>query len=420
MSMYTALSGIAAAQTEIANTSHNIANVGTFGFKGSRVEFADIFSSSPMSVARTMTGSGVQVSTTSQVFTQGNVTSTGNVLDLAIEGPGFFAIRAEGGSQEETQFTRAGAFRRDVSGTIVNSAGSALLGWPVAQDGSVLSRTPALGEPMRVPPTKGAATMTTELSVAVNLPAEDALLGQQAAVPPGIAFSPDDPTSYAHVTPVSIFNEIGNPVPAALYFVKTDGPDATDPGSTWVSHLVVDGVEVPPSGGSPELVFDGNGLYQSGGNATYQMIGGSLSVSLGEAKVLDRGFQVVSAAHNGRTEAALTGLEINTAGTVYASYSDGETVAMGKVFLANFANPQGLRQMGATALSATAISGEPILGSPGETGFAYLRSGALERANVDLTQELVNLITSQRNYQASAKAMETSTSLSQTIINMRT
>lgn len=419
MSMYTALSGIAAAQTEIANTSHNIANVGTYGFKGSRVEFADIFSSSPMSVARTMTGSGVQVSTTAQIFTQGNVTSTGNVLDLAIEGPGFFAIRVEGGAQEETQFTRAGAFRRDTNGTIVNAAGSALLGWPVAQDGSVLSRTPALGEPMSVPPTHGEATMTTEVTVAVNLPADDALLGQQGAVPPAVPFSPDDPTSYAHSTSISIYNEIGNPVPAALYFVKTDSADAADPGTSWTSHLVVDGAEVLPAAGSPDLVFDGNGLYVSGGVASYDMIGGSMSISLTEAKVLERSFQVASASHNGKSEASLTGLDINTSGTVYASYSNGETIAMGKIFLTNFANPQGLKQVGATALAPTALSGDPILGSPGETGFAYLRSGALERANVDLTQELVNLISSQRNYQASAKAMETSNSLSQTIINMR-
>lgn len=132
MSMYTALSGINAAQTDIAATSHNIANVATTGFKSSRAEFADIFSSSPMSVSRTAVGAGVQVARTAQQFTQGNVSATGNVLDLAIEGSGFFAIRTAVGNSTETQYTRAGAFSRDATGTIVNAGGSAILGWPVS------------------------------------------------------------------------------------------------------------------------------------------------------------------------------------------------------------------------------------------------------------------------------------------------
>lgn len=420
MSMYTALSGVNAAQSEISTASHNIANVGTYGFKSSRVEFADIFSSSPLSVARTATGSGVQVAGTSQTFTQGNVTTSGNVLDLAIEGPGFFAIRTTSGNQVETQFTRAGAFRRDVDGTIVNSAGSALLGWPVAQDGSALSTDPAVGEPMRVPPSKGDPSPTTKLNVTTILPTDDAMNGMQAAIPPTAPFSIDDPTTYAHSTPVTVMDKYGTSYSAEVYYVKLDGPDAADPTTTWTSHLVINGNEIPPASGNPNMVFNANGVLDSGGDTTYDIYGQTLSMTMKGTELEDRTFVVRSAQQDGKVAASLYAVEIDSSGTVYATYADGESVAMGKVFLANFANPGGLRQMGATALSATALSGEAVLGSPGETGFGYLRSGALERSNVDLTQELVNLITAQRNYQASAKAMETASSLSQTIINMRT
>lgn len=420
MSMYTALSGISAAQSDISVTSHNIANVGTYGFKTSRVEFADIFSTSPNSVARTATGSGVQVAATAQNFTQGNVTSTNSVLDLAIEGAGFFAIRTTVGTQLETQFTRAGAFRRDVDGTIVNSAGSALLGWPVAQDGGTLSTDASIGAPLRVPSTLGAPKATELLSVSMTFPSDASATGSQGAVPPVNAFSPADPSSYAYSTPVSVLNADGTPRSAELYMVKVDAPDALDASTTWQAHLVIDGEEIAATGGTADIVFDGAGKIASGGTANFSISGLPLELSFAGTEISGKSFSVNSLSHDGKVAASLYAIEVDTAGTVFASYANGESVAMGKIFLANFPNPQGLRQVGATALSATALSGSPILGSPGETGYGHLRSGALERSNVDLTQELVNLITAQRNYQASAKAMETSSSLSQTIINMRT
>ena len=418
MSMYTALSGITAAQADIATTSHNIANVATMGFKSSRAEFADIFSSSPLSVARTAVGSGVQMSRTQQSFTQGNVTATGNVLDLAIEGAGFFAIRTAVGNTTETQFTRAGAFGRDITGTIVNSGGSALLGWPVSQDGSALSNNPTDGMPIVVPPIWGEAVATTEVTLGVSLPSADTNIGEQDAVPPTQAFDPADPETYAFSTSVTILAEDGSPQGVKAYYIKTDAADVLDPTTTWEVRLAVDGAETPLlSGGT--IQFDATGTVIGAPTASADVLGITVNFDLSTSQVANRAFRVETASHNGVAPAQLYSLEIDAAGTISASYSSGESVAIAKVFLANFANPQGLRQMGATALSVSAQSGRPILGSPGETGFGLLRSGALERSNVELTQELVNLITAQRNYQASAKAMETSSSLSQTIINMR-
>lgn len=418
MSMYTALSGISAAQTDIAATSHNIANVATTGFKSSRAEFADIYSSSPMAVSRTSVGSGVQVSRTTQNFNQGNVTATGNVLDLAIEGAGFFAIRTAVGNSTETQYTRAGAFSRSVDGTIVNAAGSALLGWPVAQDGSPLSTDPADGFPIVVPPTRGAPVPTSAMMLGVNLPAAEEMIGEQGAVPPTVAFSPDDPASYAFTTPMTILSAEGQPLNVKAYFIKVDNADLADPSTTWEARLTLDG-NVLPAAPAATVQFNMAGFPETVTEGSFDILGRPVSLNLGQSRVTDKAFRVETATHNGAVPAALYSLEIDASGTVYGSYSNGETVAVAKIFLANFPNPQGMRQIGATALALTPQSGQPLLGSPGETGFGLMRSGALERSNVELTQELVNLITAQRNYQASAKAMETSSSLSQTIINMR-
>lgn len=420
MSMYTALSGISAAQTDIAATSHNIANVATTGFKSSRAEFADIYSSSPMAVSRTSVGSGVQVSRTTQNFNQGNVTATGNVLDLAIEGAGFFAIRTAVGNSTETQYTRSGAFSRSVDGTIVNAAGSALLGWPVAQDGSPLSTDPNDGFPIVVPPTRGAPVPTGAITLGVNLPASEEMIGVQGAVPPTAPFSPDDPTSYAFSTPMTILSDDGAPLNVKAYFIKTGNPDPTaaEPVTTWEARLTLDG-NVLPAAPAATVQFDMSGFPETTTEGSFTILGREVTLDFSASRITEKAFRVETAQHDGAVPPALYSLEIDAAGTVYGTYSDGETVGLAKIFLANFPNPQGLRQMGATALALTPQSGQPLLGSPGETGFGLMRSGALERSNVELTQELVNLITAQRNYQASAKAMETSSSLSQTIINMR-
>lgn len=418
MSMYTALSGISAAQHDITTTSHNIANVSTTGFKSSRAEFADLFSTSPLTVSRTATGSGVQVSGTSQSFSQGNVTSTGNGLDLAIEGAGFFAIQTEVGQSVETQYTRAGAFHRDVDGRIINAGGSALLGWPVAQDGSPLSNNPADGFEIIVPALKGSPTATTEVGVGANFPSDSAMIGQQSAVPPTSEFSVTDPTSYAFTSPVTVMSEDGTPLNVQVYFMKTKNADFEDPSTAWEARLVMDG-NVLASDQPSAISFNMAGEPEDVQVGVFEIHGNPVRLNLGRSVVEDQPFRVLTATNDGVSPSSLYALDIDATGTVYGTYSDGESVAIAKIFLADFPNPNGLRQMGGTALALTPQSGKPILGMPSQTGFGLLRSGALERSNVELTAELVNLITAQRNYQASAKAMETASSLSQTILNMR-
>ena len=424
MSMSTALSGLMAAQSDISATSHNIANVGTMGFRSSRVEFADVFSSSPFANQRTAIGSGVQVQRVAQDFTQGNVVTTGNLLDIAIEGQGFFAIQSFGDPNTaagEMRYTRAGAFTMDVAGNVVNSAGSALLSWPVGADGRPLTFDMAQARPLTIPLEMGTPVASTAVNLQLNFPSDNGMLGQQAAVPPTAPFSPTDPTSWAVRTPIPLFGPAGTPVEAEAYLIKVGEPDGgaiTE--TTFELRLLVQGAEIAPTAPATNntISFDANGIITTGQTLNFGT--GGLAVNLGGSTLSTSPFSVRTATHNGASAGRLTNLELDGTGGVWATYGNNGRMPMGQIVLANFTNPGGLKINGNATYSATAESGAPITGTPGTSGFGLLRSGALERSNVELTEELVNLISAQRNYQASAKAMETSTSLMQTIMNIRT
>lgn len=423
MSMSTALSGLKAAQTEISATSHNIANVGTVGFRSSRVEFADVFSSSPMSNQRTAVGSGVQVQRVAQNFTQGNVVTTGNLLDMAIEGQGFFALQPQAdtnGSAGGAVYSRSGAFTMDTKGHVVNGANQSLLCWPVAKNGVPLTNQINQAVPLTIPMQTGAPTRSSQVNLVLRMPSDDAMLGSQSAVPPAAAFDPADPATYARRSVVPVYGADGTPRQAEAYFTKTASPDATSTDTTFAMHLVIDGQTLAPTDPAvpATLTFNGAGEL-TGGSALSFGSADPVAFSLA-GSTLDSGpFEVASVNHNGTAPAKLTNLELDGAGSVWATYGTGERVALGQIVLANFANPQGLKVMGKSTFGITSESGTPVTGTAGTAGFGQLRSGALERSNVELTEELVNLISAQRNYQASAKAMETSTSLMQTIMNIR-
>lgn len=422
MSMSTALSGLMAAQTEISATAHNISNVGTMGFRSSRVEFADVFSSSPFSTQRTAVGSGVQVQRVAQDFTQGNVVTTGNLLDIAIEGQGFFAIQAvsdRNSAAGETKFSRAGAFTMDASGNVVNGSNDALLCWPVGVDGLPLTNDLSQAIPLQIPLEMGTPVASTEVKLQVDLPSDNQMIGNQAAIPPTAAFDAADSTTWATRTPIPLYGPAGKPIQAEAYFIKVAAPDATSTDTIYEVRLIVQGQEMAPTAPATEnrITLDANGLITAGETLDFGLDG--LTVDLGGSRLTNSPFAVQTASHNGAAAGRLTNLELDGSGAVWATYGTSGRQAMGQIVLANFTNPQGLKVQGKATFAATAESGMPITGTPGTAGFGVLRSGALERSNVELTEELVNLISAQRNYQASAKAMETSTSLMQTIMNIR-
>lgn len=422
MSLTTALTGLNAAQTDIAATANNIANAGTVGFRGSRAEFADVYNASPYSLPRTTVGSGVQVTRIAQDFSQGSVVATGNRLDLAIEGAGFFALRppaTDSAAPAQTVYTRAGALGMSPDGTIVNASGQQLLGWPVGGDGRALSEAMSLAGPMRIPLSMGTSMASDRVTLSVALPADASMAGGQLAVPPAAAFDPDDATSWAHRTPVPLIDGAGRAISAEAYFVRTANPGPGAPDTVYTVHLVVDGAELPPAAAAT-LSFGADGRPVAG-TAPLDFVGagGTLTLDLGGSDLQDGAFEVVAASHNGTEPADLSALEIDQSGTVWASYGSDTTLPIAKLLLVNFPSPQGLRNLGGAAFAQTPTSGEPTAGVPGASGMGLIRSGALERSNIDLTEEMVNLITAQRNYQASAKALETSTSMMQTIMNIR-
>lgn len=422
MSLNTALSGLTAAQTEIAAASHNIANVSTIGFRGSRTEFADIYNSSPFSVSRTTTGSGTQVTRVAQDYSQGSIVGTGNVLDLAIEGPGFFALRQPATAAEATALTlysRSGAFSMSADGTIVNGSGQELLGWPVSAEGQALNQALSASTPLRVPLATGEAARTSAIRLEVSLPGDPAMAGAQAAVPPPAGFDPADQTSWAHRTMVPMLDDAGNAIEAEAYFVRVANPDATLAETRYEVHLFRAGIELPPVAGNG-IAFGPDGQPVAGSAAlAFGSGAGAVSLDLTESALGNGPFAVRSVSHNGAQTAPLSSLGVDSEGTVWATYGADDRTAVGKLLLVNFANPQGLRVLGGAAYAETADSGIAVAGSPNGAGFGALRSGALEKANVDLTEELVMLISAQRNYQASAKAMETASSMMQTIMNLR-
>ena len=287
MSMSTALSGLMAAQTEISATSHNIANVGTVGFRSSRVEFADVFSSSPMANQRTAVGSGVTVQRVAQDYSQGNVVTTGNLLDMAIEGQGFFAIRmAPNGNVPggETRFTRSGAFNMNATGGVVNASGDALLGWPVAMDGTALTNQLGQAVPLTIPPIMGAPTASTEVQLQVDLPSDNGMLGQQV-FPPVAPFDATDPTTYATRTPVPLFGPAGTPVEAEAYFIKISGPDPITADTVYEVRMMVDGQEFLPTDPLilPQVTFNGAGDITAGGALDFGPAG--LTLNLGGSQL---------------------------------------------------------------------------------------------------------------------------------------
>lgn len=424
MSFNTALSGLNAAQSDMGVTSNNIANVNTTGFKQSRAEFGDIFANSAFGRnAKTAIGSGVLLNRTAQQFSQGNLEFTSNILDLAVAGDGFFVTSPNLTSQERV-YTRAGAFGVNADGFIVNGGGQFLQVFPVNQDGTVTTTSISGTVPLQIPSTAGTPTATQNVGFNINLSANAPLIDTV-----GHPFNPTDTQSYSASTSITIYDSLGNSHIGTTYYVKTAA-------NTWDSYLYVDGANVDldtaGAGTSFPLVFDAAGVLQPPSSTTSAAVnytGGAapatlnidyanstqLSGSTGNGSYIT----VNSLSQDGYSTGRLSGIEISETGVVRANFTNGQTVALGKVALARFQNPQGLNQLGNTSWAETLDSGTALPGEAGTLSFGLIRSGALETSNVDLTAELVNLITAQRNFQANARAIETNNTLTQTIINIR-
>ncbi|MGE0115392.1 MAG: flagellar hook protein FlgE [Steroidobacteraceae bacterium] len=399
-----ALSGISSAQTDLDVTANNIANSQTTGFKESRTEFAELFSTSLQGVSSLQPGNGVRVARIAQQFGQGNIQTSSNSLDMAINGSGFFVVSDAGA----LQYTRAGAFTTDANGIVVNAAGQRLQVYPALNNGAF--NTSTMGD-LQVQTTQNAPAATTSAQTVFNLPAN-------ANQPTSATFDPTDASSYNNATSVTVYDSLGAAHTSTLYFVKTAVPNQ------WQSRLYVDGTAV---GGAQALAYSSSGALTTPATGqvnfgTYTPTTGAnaLSIDFDFSKTSQYGntFGVTSVSQNGYTTGQLTGITVDATGVVQANFTNGQSTSLGQVALVNFANPQGLQKVDGTNWAETFASGQPVLGESGASGFGQLQSGAVEASNVDVTKQLVNMIVAQRNYQANAQMISTEKNITETIINM--
>jgi flagellar hook protein FlgE len=419
MSFYTALSGLKAMQTDMSVISHNLANVATTGFKKSRTEFADVIASNVSTTPTKMVGSGVVVKANRQQFGEGTLTSTSNGLDLAISGDGFFAVKTAG-QAAATAYTRNGGFQVDTNRYVVDAQGSELQVYPVDNDGNVTATGTDGLISLQLPQASGTPKATTSVQLALNLSSQGRISGA--------VFDRGNASTYNNSTATTIYDAGGNAMTMTSYYVRTSADTGTPATSTWDVYSFVGNTQLQVAGSTDpvELTFNASGGLVGGTPTTYDSFT-SVGSATPQAVTLDltgstqvsSPFTVASRSQDGESVGQLAGVSVNDKGVVSASFSNGDTIPLGKVALAHFTTPAGLRQTGASYWEATAVSGTASLGSAGEAGFGKLMAGTLEGSNVDITEELVALIAAQRNFQANAKALDTASQISQTIFNIR-
>lgn len=420
MSFYTSLSGLQAAQTDMSVISHNIANVATNGFKKSRTDFSDVIASSLAVDPTKMVGSGVVVKQNKQQFSEGNLTTTSSSLDIAISGDGFFAVRTSG-VNPAIDYTRNGSFSVDTNRFITDAQGSYLQAYPVDQDGNITATGSDGMQNVQLPATSGAPQATSLVALKMNL-------ANSATVPAG-SFDRSDATTYNNATATTIYDANGNAETLTSYYVKQPAA-AGSSDVAWSVYTYAGNQELAPmSGTSPQtLTFNAAGTMTSpasGGIAygAFVPMGSSsaqsVTLNLTGSTSLSSQFAVASRSQDGKASGQLSGVTADENGIITASYSNGDSKRLGKIALANFNNPAGLRQLGTSYWAATGVSGQAAMGAANENGFGNLMSGTLEGSNVDVTEELVALIAAQRNFQANSKALDTQNQISQTIFNLR-
>ena len=417
------LSGLNAASKNLDVIGNNIANSNTTGFKSSRAEFADMVAASMGAGGGSSYGIGVEVAAVAQQFSQGNVTVTGNNLDVAINGNGFFKVQQPDGS---SAYTRAGNFKLDKTGDLVTNGGAQVMGFRV-DPATGLSTSEA--QPLSFPtgaPIQAKQTESIKATLNLDARAKDSA-GDATATPP----VPATPRS-TYGTSINVYDTQGVATPVNLYFMKTANPNE------WaVYNQLDDPTAVPPvtaiSLGT--IAFDENGKIDpatatltltvsptanpNAGTAAPAVANFPVDIDMSGATQFGSKFAVADLSQDGYASGDLTSINISNDGMVMASYSNGVTRSEAQVALANFRNPQGLLAVGGNNWVESFDSGPAVLGKPGDGNFGALRSGALEDSNVDLTAELVNMMTAQRAYQANAQTIKTQDQVMSTLVNLR-
>jgi flagellar hook protein FlgE len=427
MSFQQGLSGLNAASHNLEVIGNNVANANTFGAKSSRAEFADVYAAAMNGAGTNQIGIGVNLTSVSQQFTQGNITTTDNPMDLAINGAGFFEV-SDG--RNPIEYTRNGQFKIDRDGYIVNNAQQRLMGYPADGTGVI---QPGQAVALQLPTAGIDPQATSTIKLEMNLDARAAQTAPSAAAlaagTPQIVLS--DPSTYNNATSLTVYDAKGQDVALTYYFQKA-GTDQ------WNVFATANGVPVladasgvpqpittiqfPSNGGKPTaplgpIALDVPASTNLQGAQTLAIPG--VQFNLTGATQYGAAFGVTDQSQNGYAPGQLSGINIENNGVVTARYSNGQSKPAGQIEIATFRNPQGLQPMGGNNWARTFASGDPVVGTPGGGSLGVLQAGALEESNVDLTAELVNMITAQRVYQANAQTIKTQDTVMQTLVNLR-
>jgi flagellar hook protein FlgE len=400
MPFQVALSGLNAASADLNVTGNNIANANTAGFKGSRAEFADVFAVGAQEI-----GNGTRLSAVTQEFAQGGVDFTDRALDLALSGEGFFTVSDNG----VISYTRVGSFGVDRDGFVVNNQNQRLQIFPPANNGTFNLGTLT---DLQLATADSPPQSTSIAEFGINLPAN--------ATPPAVAvFDPNNASSFNHSTAITIYDSLGASHAVTAYFAKTAVANE------WDARFYIDGAAV---GGANTMTYSNVGVLTAPVTGNFALpafnpASGAAPINLAadftQSTQYGSSFGVNSLSQNGFTAGRLSNIDVDTSGVIFARFTNGRSEPLGQVALSNFANTQGLRQLGDTSWGETFTSGDAIRGSAGTGSFGLIQSGALESSNVDLTEQLVNMITAQRNFQANAQMISTADQVTQTIINIR-
>jgi flagellar hook protein FlgE len=401
-----ALSGLSAASSALDITSNNIANANTVGFKNSQAQFADVYAAGTVNLNSATAGEGVRLVDASQQFTQGDISSGSSDLDMAISGNGFFTVNTSSG----TVYTRNGEFSEDLNGNVVTSTGGFVQVYPPLANGGF--NTGAL-QNLNLNTAQSAPQATSTGVATLNLPSN-------ATVPPAAPFDPTNPDTYNQSTSATVYDSLGNSYPATFYFSQTAAP------GVWSVNMTVNGKSAGPA---QNLTFSSTGVVTApaGGGLTFAGFAptdGALPMSMAfnfnQTTQYGTQFGVSAITQNGYTTGQLSTVSVDPSGVVSAVYTNGRTTDLGQLAIANFANPQGLQQLGDNDWTQTFASGIPVQGTAQSAGFGSIQSSSLESSNVDLTTELVNMITEQRAFQANAQVITTADQMSQTVIGIAT
>ena len=411
-SLFTAVSGINSFGNALSVTGNNIANVSTVGFKSSKATFADLVTGSlGGAAAGNQIGRGVFTGAILNNFTQGALSTSANGLDLAVDGNGFFLVRDNSGA---AFYTRAGQFRVDASGRVVDPSGNFLQGYQANNAGALSGTlsTVTLTNSVSSPQISTAATVAANLNAA-------------STVPSG-AFSTTDPTTYNFATSLTVYDSLGASHTTTLYFRKTGA-------GAWDMHHRLDGLTGTTSGGSAAnpvpLTFDSAGALLTPATApvlnyTAAQVGnnaGALALALTLSSITQFGSPnaVSGVTQNGFAAGSLASTSIDTSGVITGRFTNGQVRTLAQVALSRFPSPDNLSRNGRNLLLETSTSGQPTTTPANTGGVGRVLSGSLELSNVDLGEEFIDMISAQRGFQANSRVITTTDELLQELVNLK-